>query len=100
MIRFVENNSEIRKEFSGFLHCKLGLPGTALAEAVLNDIANLILDIHNCRGQGYYRASPVFDYNKGLSAQILCIDKKDFYNCVKFIRKSCKKEARTSFALF
>ena len=76
VIRFADDSSEIRKEFLGFLHFELALSGTALAEAVLNGIANLTLDIHNCRSQGYDGASSVSGYNKGLSSQILRINKK------------------------
>ena len=57
VIRFLDGSGEIREEFLGFLHCELGLSGKALAERVLNGIANLTLDIHNCRGQGYDGAS-------------------------------------------
>ena len=76
VIRFADGGSEIRKEFLGFLQFELALSGTALAEAVLNGIANLTLDIHNCRRQGYQGASSVSGYNKGLSVQILRINKK------------------------
>ena len=50
VIRFVDDSGKIREEFLGFLHCDLGLFGKALAETVLNGIANLTLDIQNCRG--------------------------------------------------
>ena len=41
VIRFVDGSGENREEFLGFLHCDLGLSGKALAETVLNGIANL-----------------------------------------------------------
>ena len=63
----------------GFLHCNLGLSGKALAETVLNGIANLTLDIQNCHGQGYDGASSVSGYINGLSAQIICINEKAIY---------------------
>ena len=63
----------------GFLHCELGFSGKALAETVLSGIANLTLDIHNCRGHGYDGASPVSGYINGLSAQILRINEKTMY---------------------
>ena len=79
VIGFVDGSGEIREEFLGFLHCDLGLSGKALAETVLNGIANLTLDIQNCRGQGYDGASSVSGYINGLSAQILCINEKAIY---------------------
>ena len=79
VIRFVDGSSEIREEFLRFLRCDLGLCGKALAETVLNDIANLTLDIQNCRGQEYDGASSVSGYINGLSAQILCINEKAIY---------------------
>ena len=79
VIRFVDGSGEIREEFLGFLHCDLGLSGKALAETVLNGIANLTLDIQNCRGQGYDGAFSVSGYINGLSAQILRINEKGIY---------------------
>ena len=63
--RFVDGSGEIREECLGFLHCDLGLSGKALAETVLNGIANFTLDIQNCRGQGYDGASSVSGYING-----------------------------------
>ena len=79
VIRFVDGSGEIREEFLGFLHCDLGLSGKALAETVLNGIANLTLDIQNCCGRGYDGASSVSGYINGLSAQILRINEKAIY---------------------
>ena len=62
VIRFVYGSVEIREEILGFLHCELGLSEKALAEAVLNCIANLALDIHNCCGPGYDGATSVYGY--------------------------------------
>ena len=75
----MDGSGEIREEFWGFLHCELGLSGKALAETVLNGIANLTLDIQNCRGQGYDGASSVSGYINGLPAQILRINEKAIY---------------------
>ena len=79
VIKFVGGSGEIREELLGFLHCELGLFGKVLAEIVLNGVANLTLDIHNCRGQGYDGASCVSDYINGLSAEILCINEEAIY---------------------
>ena len=48
-------------------------------EIVFNGIKNLILDIHNCSGQSYDRASSVSGYINGLSAHIFCINEKAIY---------------------
>ena len=64
----------MREEFLGFLRCDVGLSWKALAETVLNGIANLALDIRNCRRKGYYETFFV------LSAQILCRNEKVMYN--------------------
>ena len=75
----MDGSGEIREEYLGFLRCELGLSGKALAETALNGIANLTLDIHNCRGQGYDGASSVSGYINGLSAQRLRINEKAIY---------------------
>ena len=49
VLRFVDKDGEIRKEFLCFLHCELGLTGKALAESILTEIGNLTSDINNCR---------------------------------------------------
>ena len=49
MITFVDSSGEIMEEFLEFFHCDLGLSGKDLAKTVLNGIANLTLDIQNCR---------------------------------------------------
>ena len=79
VIRFADGSGEIREELLGFLHCDLGLSGKALAETVLNGIADLTLDIQNCRGQGYDGDSSVSSYINGVSAQILRINEKAIY---------------------
>ena len=73
VIRFVDGSGEIREKFLGFLHCDLDLSGKALAETVLNGMANLASDIQDCRGQEYDGASSVFGCANGLPAQILRI---------------------------
>ena len=51
----------------------------ALAETVLGGLINPGLDIRNCRGQGYYRASAVSEHINGLSAHICKISSKSIY---------------------
>ena len=75
----MDGGGEIREEFLGFLHCELDFSGEALAETVLNGIANFTLDIHNCRGQRYDGGSSVSGYMNGLSDLILRIDEEAIY---------------------
>ena len=79
IFRFVGKDSEIREEFSGFLHCELGLSGKALAETILTEIGSLTLDINNCCGQEYHGASSVSDPINGLCANVLRINEKAVY---------------------
>ena len=53
MLRFVDKESSIREEFIGFVPCKLGVSGLAIAQTILDFIRELGLSIINCRGQGY-----------------------------------------------
>ena len=39
VLRFVDKDGEVREEFLVFLHCDLGLPGKALAKAILTETA-------------------------------------------------------------
>ena len=75
----MDGSGEIMEEFLGFFHCDLGLSGKGLAETALNGIANLTLDIQNCRWQRYDDASSVSSYINGLSAKILRINEKAIY---------------------
>ena len=79
VIRYVDSDCVIRKEFLGFLHCDLGLSGKALAEIVLGGLIDLVLDIRNCCGQGYDGAAAVSRHTNGLSAHICKISNKAIY---------------------
>ena len=79
VIRFVDGSREMKEELLGFLHCELDLFGKVFAEKVLNGVASLTLNIHNCRGHGYDGAPSVSGYTNGVSSQILCINEKAIY---------------------
>ena len=82
VLRFVNKDGEIREESLDFLHCELGLTGKDLAESILTEIGNLILDINNCREQGYDRAASVSGHINGSPAHILRIyDKAVYTHC-------------------
>ena len=79
VLRFVDKDGKIREEILGVLHCELGLTGKALAETILNEFGNLILDINNCHGQGYDGTASVSGHINGLSADILRVNEKAVY---------------------
>ena len=45
VLRFVDKNFDVQKEFLGLLHCKSGLSGKALSETLLGAISELKLGI-------------------------------------------------------
>ena len=53
IIRFVDENDEIREEFLEFVHCPNGIKGEQICHLVKDTVAKLGLDMRNCRGQGY-----------------------------------------------
>ena len=53
--RFVDKKFDVREEGLGILHCKSGLSGIALNETLLGAISELMLEINDCREQGYDR---------------------------------------------
>ena len=79
VIRYVDIDCVIRKEFLGFLHYYLGFSGKALAETILVGLINFELEIRNCRGQGYSGSAAVSEHINGLSAHICKINSKAIY---------------------
>lgn len=72
VIRFLDMSSfEIQEEFLGFVECTEGVRGLDLSKVVLKTLADLSLEIKDCRGQGYDGASAVSSEKKGLSGRIL-----------------------------
>ena len=78
-IRYVDNEFNIHEEFFRFIHCKEGLSGEGLFKIVTKAIADLDIDINDCRGQSYDGAGSIAGYKKGLSARILNINNKAIY---------------------
>ena len=62
VVRYVDSDCVMRKEFLGFFHCDLELSVKALAETGLDGLINLDLNIGNCRGQGYDGAAAFWTY--------------------------------------
>ena len=53
VIRFVDRTLTIREELLGFVPCKLGLSGEAIATSIMKFVEQPGLNIQFCRGQGY-----------------------------------------------
>ena len=106
VLRFVDNNLDIREDFVRFIDCKEGLAGVDLASTLLKTISNLGLDIMNCRGQGYDGAGSVAGHINGLSAHILRLNNKVLYThyhshrLKMSISKSCAVQDQGYFILF
>lgn len=80
VLRFLDEEFNIREEFFRFVHCDEGLTGQALASVLLKCLSEeLTLDIQHCRGQGYDGAGAVSGHINGLSARISQRNKKAIY---------------------
>ena len=79
VLQFVDNELNIREDFIKFLHCRWGLTGADLAAVILKALADLFLNIEDCRGQGYDGAGAVSGHINGLSAHILQLNRKAIY---------------------
>ena len=53
IIRSVDENDEIREEFSEFFHCPKGIKGDHICNLVEDTVGKLVLDMRDCHGQGY-----------------------------------------------
>ena len=85
VIRYVDIDCVIRKEFLGFLHCYLGFSGKALAERSLVGLINFGLEIRNCRGQGYNGAAAVSEHINGSYAHICKINSKAIHTLTAIV---------------
>ena len=79
VLKFVDKHFDVREEFLASLHCKSGLSGKALSETLLEAIAELKLDINDCRGQGYDGAAAVSGSKNGMAAHIIKENPKAIY---------------------
>ena len=53
VIRFVDDQSNVREDFLGFFQCKEGTKGVQIVILLMETASKLGLDMENCRGQGY-----------------------------------------------
>ena len=79
VLRFVDENLNIREDFVGYVHCVEGLSGEKLASVILKTLSQLNLNINDCRGQGYDGAGAVAGKINGCSAHILRLNNKALY---------------------
>ena len=79
VLRFVDDDNNIRQDFVKFLHCKWDLRGADLAKLILDELTNLNLCVSDCRGQGYDGAGAVAGHVSGLSAHILRLNPTALY---------------------
>ena len=91
VVRFVDKTFSIREEFLGFVPCKLGLSGEAVAQTILNTLHELDLPIDDCRGQGGYDgAGNMAGKLSGAAARITAHQEKAIYvHCNSHILNLC-----------
>ncbi len=70
VVRYVNTNAEICEVFTGFLACKEGVTGEAIAKKVKQGIEDISLDMSFCRGQGYDGAGNMAGKCSGAAARI------------------------------
>ena len=90
VVQFVDKTSTIREEFLGFVPCKLGLSGEAIANTILDELRQLNLPIHLCRGQGYNGAGNMAGRISGAAARIQATHAKAVYvHCSSHVLNLC-----------
>ena len=55
VLRFVDDNQNIREDFVRLLHCKWGLSGESPIKLVLDELINFNLSIDDCTPPQYYQ---------------------------------------------
>ncbi len=59
VLRFVDDNYEIREEFATFIYCNKGISGKDISGYIKKELTELGLDLTKCRGQGFDGAGNV-----------------------------------------
>ena len=67
---FVHDKMDVRKEFMGFVECKTGVTGEALAATILGTLDEWKLETQNLCGQAYDGAGSMAGTTKGVAARI------------------------------
>ena len=90
VVRFVDTSASIREEFLGFVACKRGVSGEAIANTILDFLHELGLLIDLCRGQGYDGAGNMAGRLSGTAARINALqDKAVYVHCNSHILNLC-----------
>ena len=79
VVRFVDKKHQIGEKFLGFVPCKTGVSGEAVANTIQEFLGDRNLSIDDCRGQGYDGAGNIAGRISGVAARIQQINKKAFY---------------------
>ena len=70
VLRFVDNENQIREEFIQFVLCDTGTTGEAIALKILGSLEKLALDPNKLQGQGYDGAGNMAGKYRGAAAVI------------------------------
>ena len=90
VVRFVDSKHQIREEFLGFVPCKNGLSGEAIANTIQDFLRDRGLSIDDCRGQGYDGAGNMAGRLSGAAARIQAVQDKAIYvHCNSHILNLC-----------
>ena len=79
VLRYVDPNLDVKEDFVGYVHLADGMTGANIADAILNFVSSLGLDIQNCRDQGCDGAGAMAGKLSGCSSRILKINNKAIY---------------------
>ena len=94
VIRFVDQNANIRKEFMGFFPCNEGLSGEEICLKIKEAVSNIGLDMKNCRGKGYDGAGNMAGKCSGAAARIQHLYPKALYvHCRSHVLNLCVASA-------
>ncbi|XP_028416928.1 uncharacterized protein LOC114541141 [Dendronephthya gigantea] len=74
-----DKQCQIREEFLGFVPCKKGVSGEAVAATIEEFLRDQNLPIDDCRGQGYDGAGNMAGRLSGVAARIQETNKKALY---------------------
>ena len=78
MIRFVDSDKQIRKDFIGFITVER-ITGESLATALLSWLESHNVNVSLCRGQGYNGASNMSSSISGVQGRINSVSPVAFY---------------------
>eukprot|EP00112_Aurelia_sp_Birch-Aquarium-sp1_P017236 Seg3978.1 transcript_id=Seg3978.1/GoldUCD/mRNA.D3Y31 product="52 kDa repressor of the inhibitor of the protein kinase" protein_id=Seg3978.1/GoldUCD/D3Y31 len=79
VLRYVDKTPSVREEFLGFVPCKNGLSGEAIAENIMQSVEERGLSMGLCRGQGYDGAGNMAGRVNGAAARIQSVHQKAIY---------------------